>query len=143
MIQLQQQNNSNTLANDLSPDLTPMLDILFILLVFFMLTAGAVLQSLDLTLPASVSEELPLINEPKHIMLEIRKSDFAIDGKKYESFENMASALTTHVNKRPGYELIIAGDKSISMERLLKVLTFLQTEGISAANILMQHEVRQ
>lgn len=138
-----QQHESSTLAQDLSPDLTPMLDILFILLVFFMLTAGAILQSLDLTLPSSVTEELDLVNEPMHIMLEIRRDSYAIDGNEYNSFEAMDKDLDATIKSRPAHELIIAGDKDIPLDRLLKVLTHLQAKGISAANILMQQEDMQ
>jgi biopolymer transport protein ExbD len=73
----------DTVLSDIAPDLTPMLDILFILLVFFILTAGAVFQSLELTLPENVSEELELAHEPKHIMLEIRPQNYALDGEEF------------------------------------------------------------
>ena len=61
-------------GDTLSPDLTPMLDILFIMLVFFMLTTGIVLQSLELELPSAVKEELADIKtqlEPQLTELEI------------------------------------------------------------------------
>ncbi len=124
--------------NDHTPDLTPMLDILFILLVFFMLTAGAVYQSLDLTLPSSVAEELSTLDAPKHIMLEIHDNHYAIDGQKQAAFDDLKTALPVVLTKRPNHELIIAGDKDISMQRLLTVLTYLQSQNIQAANILMK-----
>ncbi len=126
--------------NDTLPDLTPMLDILFILLVFFMLTAGVVYQSLDLTLPSSVEEELTLLNEPKHIMLEIRQESYAVDGQEIQHFDELKSVIPKVIKQKDGYELIVAGDKNIPIEKLLKVLTYLQTQGIETANILMQKE---
>lgn len=140
MIRLNDTNSHGSVFNDLVLDLTPMLDILFILLVFFMLTAGAVFQSLSLTLPSSVAEELSLISEPKHIMLEIRQEGYAIDNKQMQSFNELKLAIPEIVKQKKGYELIVAGDKSIPIERLLKVLTYLQSQGIEAANILMQKE---
>ena len=41
---------------------------------------------------------------------------------------------------KPGHELIIAGDKDVAIETLLKVLTYLQSRNVSAANILMRKE---
>lgn len=139
MIKSQQYNNSVS-DNELAPDLTPMLDILFIMLVFFMLTAGAVFQSLELKLPSSVMEELTLLNEPKHIMLEIRENSYSLDNNAIDSFDDLRKAIPELIKEKPDYELIIAGDKRISIERLLKVLTYLQSQGIDAANILMQNE---
>lgn len=140
MIKIQDKYQRDNPANDLSPDLTPMLDILFIMLVFFILTAGAVFQSLDLTLPSSVAEELSILNEPKHIMLEIRKQEYTLDGKKIDNFNDLKKTIPELLKIKPDYELVIAGDKNISIERLLRVLTYLQAQGISAANLLMQNE---
>lgn len=140
MINLRQSDPHDGTLRDLAPDLTPMLDILFILLVFFMITAGAVFQSLDLTLSSSVAEELSIVNEPKHIMLEIREDSYAIDGKLISGFQELKQLVPDTIKAKPEHELIIAGDKNIPIEQLLKVLTYLQSQGIEAANILMQNE---
>ena len=140
MINLRQSDPHDGTLRDLAPDLTPMLDILFILLVFFMITAGAVFQSLDLTLPSSVAEELSIVNVPKHIMLEIRENGYAIDGKTINDFAMLKKLVPDTIKAKPEHELIIAGDKNIPIEQLLKVLTYLQSQGIEAANILMQNE---
>jgi biopolymer transport protein ExbD len=139
MIKIPSHHDSSS-NEDVSPDLTPMLDILFIMLVFFMLTTGVVLQSLELELPSSVMEELTLLNEPKHIMLEIRKEEYSLSGEVIIDFEKLRQSVPAIIKEKPDYELIVAGDKDISIERLLKVLTYLQSQGINAANILMQHE---
>ncbi|WP_420548599.1 biopolymer transporter ExbD [Curvivirga sp.] len=128
------------ILNDLAPDLTPMLDILFILLVFFLLTAGAVLQSMELTLPSSVSEELEMVDTPNHILLEIRNESYAVNGNSMDTFSKFKDAAASQVKEQANDSVIVAGDKDISMERLLEVLTYLQSEGIQVANILMQKE---
>lgn len=128
---------------DLAPDLTPMLDILFMLLVFFLLTAGSVFQSLELTLPSAVEEETTEIRPPNHIMLEIRTDSYALDGKELTTFADLKTALDGALAARTGKELIVAGDRKVAIERLLQVLTHLQSRGIDAANILMQKETEQ
>lgn len=130
-------------AGTLAMDLTALLDILFILLVFFMLTAGTVLQSLDLTLPSSVAEELPVLEPKKHLMLEIREQTYGLDGQEFLNIQDLKRAVTSTIEGKPGHDLIIAADKAVAIERLLKVLTFLQSQGIDAANILMQEETEQ
>jgi biopolymer transport protein ExbD len=142
MIRTHSDNGASSI-NDLAPDLTPMLDILFIMLIFFMLTTGVVLQSLELELPSSVEEEIELLNEPEHIMLEIRKEVYSLNGEVIQDFEKLRQAIPELIKEKPSHELIVAGDKNISMERLLKVLTYLQSQGINAANILMQHEKKK
>jgi biopolymer transport protein ExbD len=124
------------------PDLTSMLDILFILIVFFMLTVGTVYQSLDLKLPSSISEELPHEDLEKKIMLEIGSSHYALEGKAIKEFSNLKEEISMTIQNKPEHELIIASDKSIPIEKLLRVLTYLQSQGIQAANILMKNEER-
>lgn len=140
MINHMSPDSGDDILNDLAPDLTPMLDILFILLVFLILTAGAVFQSLELTLPASAAEEIELVNKPKHILLEIRQVGYAIDGEELENFNTFKRNIVGLIRAKPTHELIVAGDKTIPIERLLKVLTYLQSQGIQTANILMQEE---
>lgn len=140
MIKLQSEDPNGGTMRDLAPDLTPMLDILFILLVFFLLTVGTTLRALDLQLPSAVEKELEQLNEPRHFMLEIRKGSYALDGEAIADFENLKAAIANALTEQPDYEIVVAGDRRVAIEELLKVLTYLQSQGIEAANILMQKE---
>ncbi len=143
MIDLDTDESHGVALRDIAPDLTPMLDILFMLLVFFLLTAGSVLQSLELNLPSAVEEELADVRTPKHILLEIRTETYALDGEEMPDFAALKETLDSAVAAKPEHELIVAGDRKIAIERLLRVLTYLQSRGIDAANILMQKETEQ
>lgn len=131
MISVRRETPGAQILRDLAPDLTPMLDILFVLLGVFMITAGAVFHSLDLKLPSSISEELALINEPKHIMLEIREDVYALDGRVVEDFDTLQSAISETIMAKPEHELIVAGDRRVAIEKLLKVLLFSNLKELS------------
>ena len=73
-------------------------------------------------------------------MLEIREGSYALDGEQMDNFIELKTALRATLAEKPDYELIVAGDRRIAIERLLRVLTYLQMQGIDAANILMQKE---
>lgn len=138
MIHLPHDQVQDGALRDLAPDLTPMLDILFILLVFFMITAGAIFQSLDLKLPASISGELVLLNEPQHIMVEIHEDKYVLDGTAVADFQDLTTILLPLIHDRPQHKIIVAGDRNATIERLLMLLGYLQAQGIEAANILMR-----
>ena len=140
MIQLAHTDIQSSTWKMVLPDLTSMLDILFILLVFFMLTIGTVYQSLNLKLPSSVMQEIPQEDIKEHIMLEVGHDQYALDGKIVTEFESFKTLVLNEIKNKPHHEVIIAGDKDISMEKLLTVLTYLQLQGIKAANILMQEK---
>ncbi|MBL4906117.1 MAG: biopolymer transporter ExbD [Sneathiella sp.] len=124
----------------LYPDLTTLLDILFILLVFFILTAGVAYRSLDLTLPTAVSDELSSSETMNQFMLEIRAEGYALDGKYFAALDALKFAIKKAVTEQPNYKFVVAGDKSVSLERFLGLLTYLQSRGIETANILMKKE---
>lgn len=127
-----------TLADDINPDLTPLLDIIFILLIFFMLTSGNIAQSLKMTLPENVQKALPNMEVEKHILLEIGKNSYGFDGKKFSRFHQLDAVIKTKNWKEN--KLIIASDKEVSVEKLLEVLTYLQQNGIKNTNILMKNK---
>ena len=52
--------NSAAYSSSITPDLTPLLDIIFIVMVFLMLTASVKLSSLEVQLPSTESGETKL-----------------------------------------------------------------------------------
>ena len=140
MISLRQNDTHDSPLSDLVPDLTPLLDILFILLVFFMITAGVVFQSLDLTLPAAVSESSPATADPDLILLEIREDGYVVDGVRATDFSDWKNLMSEVMSEKPRRDLVIAGDRRVEIENLLKVLAHLQSRGIKSADILMRDE---
>ena len=78
----------NTDENDFSQsalDLTPLLDILFILLVFFMLTSGLTALFFDLNLPSS-EKNLSAGDSHKQITIAIHPNHYQLDSKRFTDF---------------------------------------------------------
>lgn len=143
MIPLRHRDSGESALADMAPDLTPMLDVLFILLLFFMLTAGAVFQSLKLNLPMGATDDQNAARMSEHILLEIRPDGYALDGREHHGFAALKAALPGVIQDKPGRPVIIAGDKDVAIEPLLKVLTYLRSQNVESANILMRKEPGQ
>ncbi|MEH6632556.1 MAG: biopolymer transporter ExbD [Halopseudomonas aestusnigri] len=130
-------------ADSLLPDLTPMLDVLFILLVFLILTANSANFSIEVDLPqpqeavlkqASSSAITITLRSPK----DDRTSLWELDGSSFQDWKDMRKALQTSLQQAPDQPVVIAGDKSASIEHLILVLSFLETQGRTAAEILLE-----
>jgi biopolymer transport protein ExbD len=91
-------------------------------------------------LPASVAENQMFLNEESNITLEIYKDYFALDGEKISDFNVLKTAIIAAVENDNEAKFVIASDKEVSIEKLLKLLTYLQSQGITNANILMKNE---
>lgn len=124
-------------AESFSSDLTPMLDILFILLVFFMLTTGVSLRSLELELPQGASEQLAP-TETKQVVVEVSKEYYLVDGRRVETTEDVRKLLRQQTAGE--FSVVVASDREAPVQGLITLLSMLQSESIQTASILMEEE---
>lgn len=123
----------------LTPDITPLLDIIFIVLVFLLLTANIPLQSLEVDLPQTDSESLTSVQDDKAITINLIAGTpaWALDGKQYDDWEQFKPVLLAQAETLKEAELILASDKDVTVDNMLKLLAFLQEQQIEATQILM------
>lgn len=107
----------------ITPDLTPLIDVVFILLIFFIVSSVFKKEELALflDLPSSSAQELEV--EKKEISIEISKDKFAIYGKEV-SIEELDIELAKITEKKKS--IIVRIDKNVIYERIVKVLDNLQ-----------------
>lgn len=129
---------TDTSSESFQPDLTPLLDIIFIVMVFLLLTATVKLQSLEVSLPSAETESISDV-ESKSLTVNILEEApyWGLDGKSYSSWEDFTQALLTQVNLKPEFQVVIASDKSAEIQHMVKLLAFLQDNKIKATQILM------
>ncbi|ART81911.1 biopolymer transporter ExbD [Oceanisphaera profunda] len=134
--------SANSSWRTLTPDITPLLDIIFIVLVFLLLTANIPLQSLEVDLPKTDSEALSAISDTKSITINMLAGTpaWAIQGQEYEDWQQFKPALTAQVAALKETDLILASDKDVTVDSMLKLLAFLQEHEITATQILMEDE---
>ncbi|KJY82841.1 biopolymer transporter ExbD [Vibrio galatheae] len=122
----------------LTPDLTPLLDIIFIVMVFLMLTAAVKLESLEVDLPTTDSPTVSQV-DTQSLSVNILKQEphWAIEGKQYIDWENFTLALLEEykTNNKP---IVIGADKDAEVQHLVKLLAFLQQNGIQATQLLTE-----
>lgn len=134
---------SHSLLNDeeFKPDLTPLLDIIFIVMVFLLLTANVSVHTLDIDIPvAQENSELTQPDKPV-ISVGILHNDvekWALDGKRFESWSSFSLALLKEKEQYPDKPFVIAADRKTDIESMLQLLTFMQKNQISATNIVME-----
>ena len=128
------------IVTDLMPDLTPLLDVMFMLIVFFLLTAKAVPYALDVNLPKDAEEVTQAVEDPDMLSVTLLPSDngWKINETLYQTEQEFKVALKAAAlgNKK----VIIIGDKDVSMQKLLTVMAFLRKHNIEAADIVMEQQ---
>ncbi len=107
----------------LNLDLTPVVDVVFILLIFFIITSVFKKDELALLLdlPASNAKEMEV--KEGQIFIELGKDKLAIKGIEV-SFDSLEDNLKAIKNKNN--PVIVRIDKKVEYERIVKVLDLLQ-----------------
>ena len=137
MIRSQSKNNEELLQ----VDLTPLLDIIFIVMVFLMLSANIKLQSLQVDLPTTDTSAVQVVDS-KAVTINILDAEphWAIDGEKLTDWPAFQQALIQRVQEKPDTQWIIASDKTADVQYMVKLLGFLQQHNIQATQLLIDDE---
>jgi len=110
-------------------NLTPMLDVVFIMLIFFIVTATFIKQAgIDVTRPEAVtSEQRPAVS----VLVAISSTgEIWIDKKKVETTAVRANIERLHAENPKG-GLVVQADKGAKNEKLMIVLSAARAAGIS------------
>jgi len=120
-----------------APNLTPLIDIVFLLLVFFMLTAHFVKdQGLPIELPEAVSAVSLDEKEPLEIAIS-SSGEITIAGDSVLSaalVEKVSLLLSTRDEKR----IVIRGDAGVSLGDSVKVIDAVRQAGASGVDIVTE-----
>lgn len=136
------QSRSDTARISLTPDLTPLLDIIFIVMVFLLLTANITVKTLTLDIPTTDQSEVLQSQHRQVLALSLlaEGSSWAIEETRYHDWSSFSDALLVQHQQFPARPVVIASDKSVAVERMLKLLAFMQKNNITATNIIMDEQ---
>lgn len=121
----------------ISPDLTPLIDVVFILLIFFIVSSVFKKEELALilNLPPSNAKEMEV--EQKQLNIELSQNSLAYLGK-IVSFEKLDIQLSNVTNKEK--PVIVRIDKDVKYERVVKVLDTLQKYSLNNLALVTNEE---
>lgn len=124
-----------------SPDLTPLIDVVFLLLIFFMLSATFVVQS-------SVQIEMPEAEgatelEQKDLTVTLAygvdgpggKGKIYVNNDEIGTMDELSRRLSDEVQKRPDLMLLVRTDARTDTGRLVEVLGIASSVGIQKFGI--------
>nr|WP_321268400.1 biopolymer transporter ExbD [uncultured Sulfurimonas sp.] len=118
----------------IAPDLTPVIDIVFILLIFFMVTSVFKKDDVILALNLPDLQAVAQSSDEKSITIELSKDELAIDGKKY-SFENSQELFKSY---KKDIKILIRIDKKVEYERVMKLFDRLQENQLTSFSLVAQ-----
>lgn len=121
--------------------MTPMIDVIFVLIAFMMLMINVPLQVMEVNLPAA-DESTSLSSSDKHLAILAVKSEgpaWLLDDQEIESndslYEQLTMLKTAHGEQ---LEIVVQSDREAPMERVVTLFSILQKLDLEVANLALQ-----
>ncbi len=120
-------------------NITPMVDVMLVLLIIFMVAAPMIQQGEHINLPKTSSKIVPTDNE-KYITMSIDKSKkISIDGK-VVSFDNLKKDILNNAKLQEKKEIYLEADKTLPYGFVVKVMSVIRNSGVSNINLITESE---
>jgi biopolymer transport protein ExbD len=124
--------------NTIGRDLTPLIDVIFQLLLFFMLTSSYIKPSIPLKLPqASNKDKL----KEQDIILTVNKDETVYLNNRQVSLDSLEVELKGALSKDKDRRVIFQGDENILYKKFVAVMDKAKAAGVK--NINIAHEVKK
>jgi biopolymer transport protein ExbD len=120
----------------LTPDLTPVIDIVFILLIFFMVTSVFKKEDVALALNLPKIDSGKEITDTKSITIELSKDEIAIEGNKY-TLDNYNKAIQNYASDT---KIVIRIDKDVEYEKVMSLFNMLQKNKLNSFSLVAEKE---
>ena len=117
-------------------ELTPLIDIIFQLLIFFMITSSISQSSLELQLPRFGAQE-SLQDLPKCVLSVFSDGSLKLNGEVI-----LENHLIEHLSRDCGEKesVYLEADQAVPYERILKILKQVREAGVGSVNFLHEME---
>lgn len=119
--------NNDGLMSEIN--VTPLVDVMLVLLIIFMVTAPMMMQGVDVTLPETTSK--PLAAEKEHLILTIDPSSQVYINEVQVPIEVLAVTLSKILQGKPDKEAYLRADKSLPYGIVVRVMAAIKAAGIN------------
>ena len=124
----------NTIIRRRRPSLTPMIDVVFLLLIFFMLVARfGVDKVIDINLPSALGQSSQYEGAPR--LVEIKSGNILLLNGTQISLDQLSSKLS-QLMPSPNALIIVRSSAEANTQDLLDVLLYLKSEKIMNVSVL-------
>jgi biopolymer transport protein TolR len=126
--------NANTGLNN-EPNVTPMIDVLLVLLIIFMMVVPMSRKAIDTQLPDPNPAQVPSTANPDQIVLSVNPDNkFAIN-KEEVSKERLAARLKEIYDGRPEKIIFVKGDTTIQFQNVIFAMDVARGAGVKIIGV--------
>ena len=112
----------------ISINITPLIDIVFLLLVFFML-ATSFIQKSTIEVNLSSGKNVEIENEKNTIVLIINKKGQIYLNKKLINISSIRNEVISIIEKNPKSKILIKSDKKLAVQKVIRLIEEVRLAG--------------
>jgi biopolymer transport protein TolR len=117
-------------------NVTPLVDVMLVLLIVFMITAPLLTAGVPVDLPRTAADSLPGDDEPLAVSI---KADGTIYLQESEiALEDLVPRLAAVSERNPNVRIFLRGDEAINYGRVMEVMGALNAAGFANVGLVTQ-----
>ena len=124
-----------TISRERGPDLTPMIDMVFLLLIFFLLTSFLARPTIPVSLPEA---EMGEMEQKPDLTITVLKDGNLLFGGEEISDEKLERTLKRMLAFRQTSEVVIQSDKEVPFGRIVEVMDTVKKSGAGIISFLVE-----
>lgn len=132
--------NGNTVLSEIN--VTPLVDVMLVLLVIFMITAPILYQGVDVNLPKVESKPMPAAESEKKVVVTVNgQGEIYIEKKKYDLSELKVEVRTQILNlgrEIENEEVFIRADANVPYGAVMEVMAEIRKAGIKKLGLITE-----
>ncbi len=126
--------DNNRLLSDIN--VTPLVDVMLVLLIIFMVTAPMMIQGMDVELPKTTAK--PMANKEESIVITIdRQQNISINGTRIPA-PQVKEALKNLKDRAAGGEVLLRADRGVPYGTVVEILAELKEMGIEKLGMVTE-----
>lgn len=107
--------------DDIEPNMSPMIDMVFLLLIFFIVAAQIIDEKPKVLIPSAINAKVPE-DSKNRLMITITDDEKYFIRQNLVSFEELQKYLADEVNKNPKLRVLIRADQDLKYKVSEKIM---------------------
>lgn len=129
-------NDENDIHESADINVTPLVDVMLVLLIVFMITMPVLTHSIPLTLPTVASSNQIEPSSPVRLAINAHGEYFLAD--KPKTLPELQASLKTQAQQNPEMVLAIAADKSVAYDYVAQALAAARDAGLTKVGFVTE-----
>jgi biopolymer transport protein ExbD len=120
-------------------NVTPLLDLCFVLLIIFMITTPLMENSIDLVVPSSATAKTQVDPSETQIIQIDRNDVLKLNGQVTDR-SDLEAALTALKARDPQISVVVRPDRDLAIQKFIEVMDVLKRVGIGRVGVMTRRE---